>query len=146
LAVFLGLFSLLGTSLPAKGASAGLSQVLSVASSNFTSPTDLVVGGDHIWVLSQGNKRIVKVDRFTGAVLGSTASMADTPHKLAWDGSRLWVSFISGGKIARVNQDLTFSVSSTVCSSPLFNHSVKWFPIVFRLLGTLFLLHPSIVL
>lgn len=124
LAVFLGLFSLLGTSLPAKGASAGLSQVLSVASSNFTSPTDLVVGGDHIWVLSQGNKRIVKVDRFTGAVLGSTASMADTPHKLAWDGSRLWVSFISGGKIARVNQDLTFSVSSTVCTSPLFNDSV----------------------
>ena len=124
LALLAGIFSLFGGYLPAQGASAGLTQVLSVASSNFSSPTNLVVGGDHVWVLSQGNKRIFKVDRFTGAVLGSTATMTDTPNKLAWDGSRLWVSFTGGGKIARVNQDLTFTTSGTICTSPLFNDSV----------------------
>ena len=124
LAVIFALMSLFAIQPPAKGASAGLSQVLSIASTNFSSPTNLIVGGDHVWVLSQSNKRIVKIDRFTGAVLGSTATMTDTPNKLAWDGSRIWVSFLSGGKIARVNQDLTVSVSGTVCTSPLFNDSV----------------------
>lgn len=124
LALLAGIFSLFGGYLPAQGASAGLNQVLSIPSSNFSSPANIIVGGDHVWIANQGNKRITKIDRFTGSVLGNTAAFSDTPNKLAWDGTNLWVSFTAGGKFAKVDQNLNTTVSGTICPGGIFNDSI----------------------
>ena len=108
----------------ATAASAGLTSVLTVPSTNFSGPNNLVVGGDFIWVVNQNSRKITKVDRFSGAVIGSTAAFVDTPNKIAWDGTNAWVSFNSGGKVARVDQSLNTTLSGQVCSSGGFNDSV----------------------
>ena len=109
----------------AQAASAGITSSFTVASSNFSSPSNLVVGGDYVWVINQGASNIKKIDRYTGAVVGTTATLSYSPNKIAWDGTYAWVVFSTGGVIARIASNMAVTYSSTICTSALFNDSVS---------------------
>ena len=105
--------------LAALAGQSGIVLAQTVPGINFGTPGQIVSGGNYIWVANGVSKTITKVDRATGSVIGSTSTLTYAPKNLAWDGTSLWVMPSTGGFLAKVNDDLTYTYSaSAICSTP----------------------------
>ena len=66
------------------------------------SPTGVAFDGTNVWVANDGANTVSKLNRVTGAVVGSPVPVGASPVELGFDGTFLWV-IDAGGSVTKVD-------------------------------------------
>jgi len=66
-------------------------------------PQDLTVAGDTLWVVSNLDDSVVRLDARTGSTVGAAIKVGRNPFALVAHGGHVWVTNLASATVSRID-------------------------------------------